>query len=74
MPDRFPVLGFTPVIKIIGCTIGEIFNRLYTVLTEGGVTFLVRCLREGSEGSLDFGSFFPRCLSSLIMAASNRSS
>ena len=36
MPDSFPVLGFTPAIKIIGRTIGEIFNRLYTMLTEGG--------------------------------------
>ena len=32
MPDSFPVLGFTPAIKIIGRTIGKIFNRLYTVL------------------------------------------
>jgi hypothetical protein len=36
MPDRFPVLAFTPAIKIIGRTIGKIFNRLYIVLTEGG--------------------------------------
>ena len=35
MLDGLPDLGFTPAIKIIGRTIGEIFNRLYTVLTEG---------------------------------------
>ncbi len=35
MSDSFPVLGFTPAIKIVGRTIGKIFNRLYTVLTEG---------------------------------------
>ena len=35
MPDSFPVLGFTPAIKIIGRTIGKIFNGLYTVFTEG---------------------------------------
>ena len=35
MSDSFPVLGFTPAIKIIGRTIGKIFNRLYTVFTEG---------------------------------------
>ena len=31
-----PSSEFTPAIKIIGRTIGKIFNRLYTVLTEGG--------------------------------------
>ena len=36
MPDSFPVLKFAPAIQIIGRTIGKIFNRLYTVLTEGG--------------------------------------
>jgi hypothetical protein len=36
MPDSFPVLGFNPAIKIIGRTIGKIFNRLYTVFTEDG--------------------------------------
>jgi len=36
MLDGLPILGFTPAIKIIGRTIGEIFNRLYTVLTEDG--------------------------------------
>ena len=36
MPDSFPVLGFTPAIKIIGRTIGKILNRLYTVFTEDG--------------------------------------
>jgi hypothetical protein len=35
MPDRFPVLAFTPAIKIIGRTIGKIFNRLYTAFTKG---------------------------------------
>ena len=35
MPDSLTVLGFTPAIKIIGRTIGKIFNRLYTVFTEG---------------------------------------
>ena len=35
MPDSFPVLGFTPAIKIIGRTIGKIFNGLYTVFAEG---------------------------------------
>ena len=36
MPDGLPVLGFTPALKIVGRTIGEIFNRLYTVITECG--------------------------------------
>ena len=36
MPDGLSVLRFAPAIKIIGRTIGKIFNRLYTVLTEGG--------------------------------------
>ena len=36
MPDGLPVLRFAPAIQIVGRTIGEIFNRLYTVLTEGG--------------------------------------
>src|SRR5262245_21669555 len=31
MPNRFPVFGFSPAIKIIGRTIGKIFNRLYAV-------------------------------------------
>ena len=35
MPDGLPVFGFAPAIKIIGRTIGKIFNRLYTVFTEG---------------------------------------
>jgi len=35
MPDGLPVLGFTPTIKIIGGTISKIFDRLYTVFTEG---------------------------------------
>jgi len=35
MPDGLPVLGFTPTIKIIGGTISKIFDRLYTVSTEG---------------------------------------
>ena len=35
MPDGLPVLRFAPAIKIIGRTIGKIFNRLYTVFTEG---------------------------------------
>jgi hypothetical protein len=29
MPDGLPVFGFTPAIKIVGRTIGKIFNRLY---------------------------------------------
>ena len=36
MPDGLSVFSFAPAIEIIGGTIGEIFNRLYTVLTEGG--------------------------------------
>ena len=35
MPDGLSVFGFTPAIKIIGRTIGKIFNRLYIVVTEG---------------------------------------
>ena len=35
MPDGLPILRFAPAIKIIGRTIGQIFNRLYTVFTEG---------------------------------------
>ena len=35
MPDNLSAFGFTPAIKIIGCTIGKIFNRLYTMLTQG---------------------------------------
>ena len=35
MPDGLPVLGFTPTVKIIGGTISKIFDRLYTVFTEG---------------------------------------
>ncbi len=34
MPDGLSVLSFAPAIKIIGRTIGKIFNRLYTVFTE----------------------------------------
>ena len=39
MPDGLPVLRFAPAIKIIGRTIGKIFNRLYTVFTEGDEHF-----------------------------------
>ena len=35
MPDGLSVLRFAPAIKIIGRTIGKIFNRFYTVFTEG---------------------------------------
>ena len=35
VPDCLSVLRFAPAIKIIGRTIGKIFNRLYTVFTEG---------------------------------------
>jgi len=35
MPDGLSVFSFAPAIKIIGRAIGKIFNRLYTVLTEG---------------------------------------
>ena len=35
MPNCLSVLRFAPAIKIIGRTIGKIFNRLYTVFTEG---------------------------------------
>ena len=35
MADGLSVFRFAPAIKIIGRTIGKIFNRLYTVLTEG---------------------------------------
>ena len=35
MPDGLSVLRFAPAIKIIGRTIGKIFNRLYTVFAEG---------------------------------------
>ena len=35
MPDGLSVFSFAPAIEIIGGTIGKIFNRLYTVLTEG---------------------------------------
>ena len=35
MPDGLPVFGFTPAIKIVGRTIGKIFNRFYAVFTEG---------------------------------------
>ena len=35
MPDGFSVFSFTPAIEVIGRAIGKIFNRLYTVLTEG---------------------------------------
>ena len=34
MPDGLVVFRFAPAMKIIGRTIGKIFNRLYTVLTE----------------------------------------
>ena len=34
MPDSLVVFRFSPAMKIIGRTIGKIFNRLYTVLTE----------------------------------------
>jgi len=35
MPNGLSIFRFAPAIKIIGRTIGKIFNRLYTVLTEG---------------------------------------
>ena len=35
MPEGLPVFGFTPAIKIVGRTIGKIFNRFYAVFTEG---------------------------------------
>ena len=35
MPDGLSVFSFAAAIKIIGRAIGKIFNRLYTVLTEG---------------------------------------
>ena len=35
MPDGLSVLGFAPAMKIIGRTIGKIFNSFYTVLAEG---------------------------------------
>ena len=35
MPDRLSVRRFAPAIKIIGRTIGKIFNRLYTAFTKG---------------------------------------
>ncbi len=35
MPDGLSVFSFAPAIEIIGRTIGKIFNRLYTVLSEG---------------------------------------
>jgi len=33
--DRLPVLCLAPAIKIIGRTIGKIFDRLYAVFTKG---------------------------------------
>jgi hypothetical protein len=36
MPDGLSVFSFAPAMKIIGRTIGKIFNRLYTVLAERG--------------------------------------
>ena len=35
MPDGLSVLSFAPAIEIIGRTIGKIFDRLYTMFTEG---------------------------------------
>ena len=35
MPDGLSVFRFAPAIEIIGGTISKIFDRRYTVLTEG---------------------------------------
>ncbi len=35
MPDDLAVFSFAPAIEVVGCTIGKISNRLYTVLSEG---------------------------------------
>jgi hypothetical protein len=35
MPDGLSVFSFAPTIEIIGRAIGKIFNRHYTVLSEG---------------------------------------
>ena len=35
MPDGLSVFRFAPAIEIIGRTVGKIFDRRYTVLTEG---------------------------------------
>jgi len=35
MPDGLSVLKFAPAIKIIGGTIGKIFDRFYAALTKG---------------------------------------
>jgi len=35
MLDGISVLKFTPAIKIIGGTVGKIFDRFYAVFTQG---------------------------------------